>query len=301
MWYIILDSIHDSINQEMAKKYKYIDMKLNKLTQTQAKNHDYQGQFYPRVINTIDITFTNDELSPKQRFKIQFELQTQKLDKTLALEAETAITQLPMAEKVYVRFQVAHNIKQLYKQYNRSLDRNTIHMKRERHILNNIKDKLMTNKAIVSKADTGNSFVITYLDEYHKKILDFISNNNFSTAKNNLTKTFQRDLRNTINECQLTIHKDDKWKYINLNPSAPTIRGLLKIHKTDSSIRPVANWQNAPAYKLAKFLSKQLQIHVSLLYTFNVKNSIQLINDLLDIPFDLNLWFFIRHHKHVLQ
>jgi len=51
-----------------------------------------------------------------------------------------------------------------------------------------------------------------------------------------------------------------------LNPSAPTIRDLLKIHKTVSPIRPVVNWRNAPAYKLAKLLSRQLQVHIPLPY-----------------------------------
>jgi hypothetical protein len=160
-----------------------------------------QGKFYPRVINKRDITFTNDELSLLNKgLKNNLSFKHKNWIKTLALEAETAITQLPMAERDYVRFQVAHNIKQLYKQYNGNLDHNMIHMKRERHILNNIKDKLMTNTAIISKADKENSIVVTYLDEYHKKIFDFISSNSFSIAKNYLTKTFQRKLRNTINE-----------------------------------------------------------------------------------------------------
>jgi hypothetical protein len=139
--------------------------------------------------------------------------------------------------------------------------------------------------------DKGNSIVITHQDDYHKKIFDFISNNNFTTVKSDLTKTFRRELRNKTNKCQLIIHKEQIWKYINLNPSAPTVSGLIKIHKTDSPIRPVVNWQNAPAYKLAKMLSKKFQAYIPLLYTFNVKNSIQLINDLLEIPFNSNLCF----------
>jgi len=65
-----------------------------------------------------------------------------------------------------------------------------MHMKREKHAPNNIKDKLLTNEAIVSKANKGNSTVITYFVEYHKTNFDFISQNIFYTAKNDLTKTF---------------------------------------------------------------------------------------------------------------
>jgi hypothetical protein len=103
-------------------------------------------------------------------------------------------------------------------------------------------------------------------------------------SKNEFSKKFQRELRSNINECKLIIHKDDGWKYINLNPTAPTIRGLIKIHKTDFPIRPIVSWINAPAYKLTKMLSEKLQIHIALPYTFNVKNSNQLINGFLEIP-----------------
>jgi hypothetical protein len=74
-----------------------------------------------------------------------------------------------------------------------------------------------------------------------------------------------------------------------LNPTAPKIRGLIKIHKEDSPIRPIVNWKNSPAFKLARSLVKKLQTHVPLPYPFNIKNTIQLINDLKNIPVDQNL------------
>jgi hypothetical protein len=97
---------------------------------------------------------------------------------------------------------------------------------------------------MISKADKGNSIVIVYLYEYHRKVKNFISNNNFS-ANNDPIKKFQKDLRNSINDCQLIIHKYERWKYIDLNPTPPMIRGLIKIHEEDSPIRPVVNWKNA--------------------------------------------------------
>jgi hypothetical protein len=67
------------------------------------------------------------------------------------------------------------------------------------------------------------------------------------------------------------------------------IRGLITIKKEDSPIRPRVNWKNAPAYKLAKMLSKKLKILIPVPYTFSVKNTVQLINDLLEILYDQNL------------
>jgi hypothetical protein len=44
-----------------------------------------------------------------------------------------------------------------------------MNMRKEKQTINKIKEKLLTNKAIISNADKGNSLIITYLDEYHKE------------------------------------------------------------------------------------------------------------------------------------
>jgi hypothetical protein len=130
-------------------------------------------------------------------------------------------------------------------------------MNKERHIIHTIKNKLQSNKALITKADKGNTIVITYQQDYHNKIKDLIENNNLITVNSDPTKTFQKKIRNTDNESQIVIHKDERWKYFNMNPAAPTIRGMLKIHKADVPIRPVINWRNAPACKLPKMLTKK--------------------------------------------
>jgi len=80
-------------------------------------------------------------------------------------------------------------------------------------------------------------------------------------------------------------------KNLNLNPYPPIIRCLIKIHETHSPNRPIVNWKEAPAYKLAKMLTKKLGILIPIPYIFNIKNSIQLVEDLLDILFDKDLKF----------
>jgi hypothetical protein len=139
------------------------------------------------------------------------------------------------------------------------------------HTINNIKAKLTINNAIALKADKGNTIVIMYADDYHSKIQDFISNNNFTTVNKDLTKRFQKRFGDTIKDCPEIIHKYKKWKHINLNPTTLTIRGLPKIHKEQFPIRPIVNWQNAPACKLAKLLSNLIQSYIPLLNTFNAR------------------------------
>jgi hypothetical protein len=129
-------------------------------------------------------------------------------------------------------------------------------MNSEKHTIQSTKNKLRSNKALITKADKGYTIVITYQKDYCKKIGDFIGKNNLLIANNDPTKTFQKRVRSALNECQIVEHKDERWKYSNMNPAAPAIRGMIKIHKADAPIRPVINWRNAPAYKLAKMLTK---------------------------------------------
>jgi len=69
------------------------------------------------------------------------------------------------------------------------------------------------------------------------------------------------------------------------------MRGLVKLHKEDTSIRPIINWRNAPGYKLAKMLAGKLTSCVPLPFAYNVTNTVQLMNDLTDIPHDHNIKF----------
>jgi hypothetical protein len=58
---------------------------------------------------------------------------------------------------------------------------------------------------------------------------------------------------------------------------------------TDSPVRPIVNWKNAPAYKLDKVLSNKLEIYIPLPCIFNIKSTTHVMKDLLEIPFDKNV------------
>jgi hypothetical protein len=84
------------------------------------------------------------------------------------------------------------------------------------------------------------------------------------------------------------IQQAQKWQYINLNPTAPTIKGLIKIHKIDHPIRPIVNWRNAPAYKLAKLFNNELNESSPLPFDSNIKNTTHLTKSLKEIPQNAN-------------
>jgi hypothetical protein len=88
---------------------------------------------------------------------------------------------------------------------------------------------------MITRVDKGNSIVIPPIKQCDSKIQDFIQANDFHTSATNPTKSFQTQIRKTINNSKILIPQESRWKYINLNPSAPTIKGLIK---TDRLIRP---------------------------------------------------------------
>jgi hypothetical protein len=125
-----------------------------------------------------------------------------------------------------------------------------------------------------------------YQTDYQNKFQNFIDNSNFTILKRDPTKVFQNKVTTTIKSCQSILPKNSNKKLTNMNPTAPNIRGLPKIHKIDCPIRPIINWKSAPAYKLAKRLSKLIQLHIPLPNAFNVKSSTHLLDDLHDIPYE---------------
>jgi hypothetical protein len=122
--------------------------------------------------------------------------------------------------------------------------------------------------------------IIISQDEYNLKTQQFLNNVHFKTIRNNPTNTFQKEIKKVTNSCPILIPQSTKWKYTNMNPEAPKIRSLIKIHKLNNPIRPIVNWKHAPAYRLAKYISDRLQQELKLPYTFNVKNTQQLITEL---------------------
>jgi hypothetical protein len=83
------------------------------------------------------------------------------------------------------------------------------------------------------------------MTSYHNKIRKFINDNNFTHIGSDLTEKYQCEVRASINKCPHVIPATIKWRYVNMNPTSPCIRGLIIIHKLDSPIRPIINWVNA--------------------------------------------------------
>jgi len=81
--------------------------------------------------------------------------------------------------------------------------------------------------------------------------------------------------------------KQDKFLTKN-KPRAPNLNALIKFHKPGNPICPVVNNINAPAHKLAKFLTKILKEYIALPYQYNTKKSITLAHELKQLKINTN-------------
>jgi hypothetical protein len=119
VWYSTQNHIDEKLNQNMEKKYKTLDLKINKITHHQNKNLDTNTHYYPTVINKTDIQFSNDEMTLLNKgLKYNLTHKGKYWLSNLALEAEAAITILPTHEQEHIRHQAAHNLQKLYKKHN---------------------------------------------------------------------------------------------------------------------------------------------------------------------------------------
>jgi len=71
---------------------------------------------------------------------------------------------------------------------------------------------------------------------------------------------------------------------INLNPSTPSIKGLIRLHKPEHPIRPVVNWRGVPAYKLAQLFTQKIKSIAPLPNTYTLGNTRELIRRLEATP-----------------
>jgi len=95
-WPLIRDYIHNSINTDMAKKYNTQEKKIKKLENTKNNDHKHLHSFHPRVINKTNINFSTNELNLLNKgLKYNLPYKQKNWISTLAIEAETVITQLP--------------------------------------------------------------------------------------------------------------------------------------------------------------------------------------------------------------
>ena len=161
--FLIRDGIHNTVNSLFEKKYNNIEDKISRLVSTQKETTENNTTFHPRVANKSNIPLTEEELGLLNKgLKYNLDHKHRHWINNLALEAENAVTLLPVGDQEFTRHQVARNIRKLLTQQTQHRRQKSNKGKEELRILNQIRDKLHENRALVTKAEKGNSVAIIY-------------------------------------------------------------------------------------------------------------------------------------------
>jgi hypothetical protein len=90
--------------KQQHKIHNLTKAQIENLTKAQIENTTKENNKYPRVINTTNINFTQEEIKLLNKgLKYNLHYKRKNWIETLALEAETAICNLDITEQQYYR------------------------------------------------------------------------------------------------------------------------------------------------------------------------------------------------------
>jgi len=110
-------------------------------------------------------------------------------------------------------------------------------------------------------------------------VQSFLTDNNFNTLAKDPTKKFQKLINKTLQESNLIIDKRQIKHLTQTKAAPPKLKAQLKLHKTGFPIRQVINNRTAPAYKLAKHVTRILDQYIALYNRYTVTYSVNIAKD----------------------
>jgi dTDP-4-dehydrorhamnose reductase len=109
--------------------------------------------------------------------------------------------------------------------------------------------------------------------ELQNKIMEFNVENGLKEMAKDPTPKYQKYVKEIDKKCKTIIDKPSQYRYIQMNPQAPKLNILIKLHKERQPIRPVDNYRGVPTYKIAKFMAEWLEQNLDLLYAYNITST----------------------------
>jgi hypothetical protein len=189
-WDLIQD-VEQLLQEKMEETNKKLNKKTDKLTEkceVLAKQQHKQQlrSFYRWTENLTNIIFTKEEqetLDLGLQHSVEQPLRMYWLNPIA--ETENAIKQLDQKQQSAYLIMAAKKLKQIYNS-NKNMGATS---KRHNHILNRIKQKLMSHNAIITQADKVKTMVIIYQQDYNSKVHNFLIENDIKqTHKNPINK-----------------------------------------------------------------------------------------------------------------
>jgi hypothetical protein len=114
-WPYIHSKIKSTLQRKLQTRYKKLDTKISKLAKAQKMTPQQVHNFYPRVVNNTNIPFSEPEITLLQKgLEYNLHMKHHNWLENLALEGETAVSQLPTSDCEIYRKLAAERITTLH-------------------------------------------------------------------------------------------------------------------------------------------------------------------------------------------
>lgn len=146
---------------------------------------------------------------------------------------------------------------------------------------------------VFTKADKGNSVVAISNTQYISKTLDFLKDEQIQEIPSDPTLIYQKLTKSVIKDTTF-FTEFEKRRLVIMNPQAPKLYSLIKLHKENYPIRPVVSFVSAPSTKLSKTLINIILQFCKFRPKYSIKNSYELVKNIkhLTIPRNAKLISF---------
>lgn len=278
----ILDQIRTENAETMKQKYSTLNRKLEKLTNSTNNKTHKNHNFHTRFINLTEVTISKQEaqlLEKGLKHNIEESNKKKEIEQTI-VDTEIAIAMLPNEEQEQAR----HICKQIIEKEAKSKK----HQNEEHKTIRNLKRKLDSSNVLVTKADKGNTTVLISKYDYITKTEQLIKDTECKKVKKDPTDEYQTKIKEIIRRATRIIKPDISHTLTMMNPSAPSMIALPKIHKPNTPMRPIINYKSAPSYKLSKYIKTVLKDTLDLEYKHTITNTTELINKLENVKITEN-------------
>lgn len=274
--------VRDQVNTIIYKKYLTQSKKLNRLISKPSneitKNNENSmvfsdHKFYERFINLTNTEFSKDELNLLNKgFNYNIEIGNKNNLEVLGVETELALKN-NLINPNLAKYSAANIIKHQITSNKHNTDLNTA---------KKIKGKSETNDLIFTRADKGKSVICIQKEDYIEKTLKFLDSDNHNILNKDPTIKYKSKINKAIDQSNALFDDSVKQKLKVMNPLAPKLYSLIKLHKPDNPIRPVVSFVSAPTTKISNRLITLITTHCNFQPKYSIKNSHDLINKIKD-------------------
>jgi len=206
----------------------------------------------------------------------------------------TLIPRYPLAENIYEPPKSNNELEFKLKLCFARIQELVLKIKKQKPMENLTSEEKRTLKTLKSKqftylpSDKGSEFCVIETSKYDEAAINHLDNRTIYTPVRTMTA---KSIEIKINQTWRRISEQSKISthivksFVSTNTDLPNFYHLIKTHKDGptTQIRPIVSNRRGPSQKLSWLLSRILRPLLDSL-PFNLENSLQLLNDIKDMP-----------------